>query len=260
MPVLPDSLLKLTGARDSQLKQLHQEITEFLDGEPYEWIDEVDSLAREIIARLRFRRPDEIWGLLISEIIHLLRSALDNAVHELLFPGAKVRMSKTCEFPIFDTASKYFSTGRSGGRFKIAGLRQDAIDIIDARQPHLDGPNAHSHPLWVLQELWNWDKHCVVHTAVFNKRYRNPVVTCSEDNEIVSVRMPGILEDNAEMFRYRPTGRPARLESYTEMDAEINMTVTFDEAGPASSQEVLAIIPEIGDYVRETLLEFFELP
>jgi hypothetical protein len=60
-------------------------------------------------------------------------------------------------FPIFDSAQKYES-GKTG---QIKGMRQDAIDAIDAIKPYKGGNDA----LWQLHKLNIVDKHRLLVTV-----------------------------------------------------------------------------------------------
>jgi hypothetical protein len=63
------------------------------------------------------------------------------------------------EYPISD---KRLRPGEHLRELKIVKVAK-AITVIEAHQPYVLGrPAAHTHPLWVLNKLNNWDKHRVL--------------------------------------------------------------------------------------------------
>lgn len=111
------------------------------------------------------QQPGPDIGLAIGDCLHNLRASLDHAVWHLA--DAAVRGRKT-EFPIFLNSGEFYETTEKGaptyrsGLRKITGVPDAPRTLIEDAQP-FDTPN---HPLWVLQELENFDKHRVTHTTV----------------------------------------------------------------------------------------------
>ena len=103
--------------------------------------------------------PQELYnsfGIIIGEVIHQLRSALEHTVWQLVILNGKSPDKRT-GFPIFWNAAsdktKYLAESPS----MLSGVNTKAVAIIDGLQPM--GPDYATHPLYVLNEMWNWDKH-----------------------------------------------------------------------------------------------------
>ena len=95
--------------------------------------------------------------LIVGDILHNLRSALDHlACHLVTIGGGKVT-GQTC-FPIAKGTSEYMSSKFRG---KIEGARKEAIEAIDSFQPYKGG----NFLLWELHELNKLDKHRLLLTA-----------------------------------------------------------------------------------------------
>lgn len=62
---------------------------------------------------------------------------------------------KSISFPIYDDSEKYSRQG-------LHAVAPDVPALVDAMQPYHAGNAAHDHPLWVLHELSNIDKHRIV--------------------------------------------------------------------------------------------------
>jgi hypothetical protein len=102
--------------------------------------------------------PDELWGPVIGDVIHNLRSALDHLAWEIAVPSVRTRMPRGVAFPIFFEETKAFKD-------VLKRLRSEFHALIESAQPFQSG-DLH-HPLWLLDKLWNTDKHRSLHTADF---------------------------------------------------------------------------------------------
>lgn len=115
------------------------------------------------------------WGVLIGEIAHDLRSALDGLVYQL----AKLRVDQPedTEFPVFlvgrPRGCRRSKKGRgqckaAGSHFHCRGkdriqlLRRKHRGVIERLQPYKRGNGQRLNPLWLLQEINNADKHNLI--------------------------------------------------------------------------------------------------
>jgi hypothetical protein len=92
LPSFDGIVLKLKRA-DQQLDALKKAIGVFLDGDPYEPAVQfrrirgtpVAPCVMDFTIRMIVKKPcPPMWGILIGEIVHDLRSALDHAVYQLV--------------------------------------------------------------------------------------------------------------------------------------------------------------------------------
>lgn len=96
--------------------------------------------------------------LLVGEALQNLRSALDHLVGELERRNGVDRDSQF-EFPIFWDAARY----KKESPKKVRGVPAAALAVIENSQPyHRPAPSYKDHPLWILHDLNNADKHRVL--------------------------------------------------------------------------------------------------
>ncbi len=108
-------------------------------------------------------KPPEEWGLMVGEIVHHLRSVLDNFAYQLVAANGQTPTSRT-EFPV---ALKQDWFDRVAGD-KLSGVDPRALAEIRRLQPfaRTDGGNPSTHWLWVIHQLDIVDKHQLIHVCV----------------------------------------------------------------------------------------------
>jgi hypothetical protein len=162
---------KLERAEES-IEELEREFGAFLAGNPYEIPGKFYPKRSEYVFRFRVIEPLPLrWGVLVGEIVHDLRSALDHLLWQLVIldgggPG------KHTQFPIFNRFADYrrlalVGTQRSPPMLKGLGgtLRSGHVAAITRTQPYRRPNGFTTHPLWLLARLSNIDKHQLLHTT-----------------------------------------------------------------------------------------------
>ncbi|HEY5110759.1 MAG TPA: hypothetical protein VII67_00330, partial [Acidimicrobiales bacterium] len=108
------------------------------------------------LASVRYVPP--AIDVIAGEVLQSLRSALDHLAYQLVQVGTgQPGPFSYVYFPIFDSAQEY----ESGKMRKIKGMRQEAIDAIDAIKPYKGGNDT----LWQLDHLNIVDKHRLLVTV-----------------------------------------------------------------------------------------------
>jgi len=109
--------------------------------------------------------PVELWGMLIGDCIHNLRSALDN----LCFSAARLKCDpptdeRAIQFPIFSTRQAYQDKAKP----TLKQLPKLAVDLIEHFQPFQKSTadEIQRHSLMMLQHLSNQDKHRIPQVAL----------------------------------------------------------------------------------------------
>jgi hypothetical protein len=143
------SPLRRINRAKKHLNVLNREIKGFIAGKPYRYIikkDPKDGL--DIFYPYLVKQLPLVWGFLIGEVVHGLRSALDNIAWSLAVQQDEI----TC-FPIFLKESNQFTV-------RLKRLREDIRADVEALQPYnrTDGKKR-THPLWILQRMDIIDKH-----------------------------------------------------------------------------------------------------
>jgi hypothetical protein len=159
------------------LQDLDAKMTAWLDTELASVVTEPDPehTGFFLVKVTASRPPADPFSLIIGDCIQNMRAALDQLAFSLAsaytvpLPDDWARKS---QFPIFGDEDRQ---GRSGvgpamfsnnGTAKIRGIDPAAQVIIERLQPYHQGQNFRTHPLWILCELSNIDKHRLIHPVV----------------------------------------------------------------------------------------------
>jgi hypothetical protein len=236
---------KLTRAK-SENERLGRETTESLSRRPdefYRLVPEFDLDASE--CRLRVKKvaepPLEQWEPVLGEIIHSLRSALDLLAYQLAMlhkpdepppPGT--------EFPIFIDPEQFGANRKGSGAYKIRGLSETARTAIEALQPY----GSPYHPLWVLQQLSNGDKHRlgvlivsdIAHPIVNGPRWTNAV-------ELSSRWERGPYKDGVVIARYRL--RFTGGEPGVQVEFRPTLPISVDEGVGREPRLLALVMPDL---------------
>jgi hypothetical protein len=113
--------------------------------------------------------PLEPFSLLISEILHNLRSGLDSLAFALALAHYRPhdlpnRMAEDSQFPIAGDVDRQGRDGQGPTMFKnrahqICGMHPKAQEVIKSFPAVSLGANFREHKLWTLVDLSNRDKH-----------------------------------------------------------------------------------------------------
>jgi len=143
------------------------EFMKFWDKEQAESISSYDDLERgEYVVELRPCELDLRVALIAGDFVCCLRSSLDHLAWQLAALNANgIPSNKRISFPIqgVNTLDSQIEFTKS-----TFGISEEAIAYIRSLQPYQSGERYRLHYLWVLNTLWNIDKHrhIPLHTAV----------------------------------------------------------------------------------------------
>jgi len=166
--------LKLVRA-EQQLAAIHAGIETWGLEPPYRLDKETaaEGVGRYLwIYRLaRLRSVPLEWSLLVGEFLYTLHSSLDHlawlVAAEASAPAAPDRVT----FPIFKNRQRFWRTDAQGryrsgtGGWALERMPETARPLIEQVQPFQLGTDAPQHPLWLLHELSNEDKHMALHVV-----------------------------------------------------------------------------------------------
>lgn len=257
---------RLEARLDHALKHLSAfevEAQRFLDAKPYALIREDDPHGGRDRWRVQIRRPiPAALALIAGDCTNALRSTLDNLTWAIAL--------KCSSTPPENTA---FVIARSEERFhrskwKLKGLPTGAVDEIERVQPYALGnlvqpirPDPSTNPdrdaLWMLERLWNDDKHRApalvaglarVYDINFSGLSLPPQSGVSFELNV------GAFKDGDVLVRSIPVGEPFK----GEFEPEPEFQIAFEEEGPARGTPVVGLIRTLHDLIRDRLIPRFE--
>jgi hypothetical protein len=249
---------KLDRAHD-KAEELKKRLNAITEGEPNELRMDLDPYSGEFSLYLDHVEavPDDV-PFILSETIHHFRSALDHLIYELSHRPTGPK-SRRVRFPIFlsdadfrkyngDLALRFLS---KTNRARVKRLQP--YNRVDAQQAHLDG-------LWILDTLWNIDKHRTLLIANRSVRVRSIDWRTTDglvvDERWFDVRWPKPGAKLGEGW-FRRNGPYPKLSVYALLHAEI----AFDRGcGDAAGMQVMPTIEFFERDIRENVLREFHRP
>jgi hypothetical protein len=149
---------RLTRAEE-HFKAIKAELLAYYDSDPCKISGEFDPNSEHpIITRIRVAPLRMRINTLVGEFLHDLRSSLDHLAWQLVeHNGGKPTEFTT--FPVLKVGPTPNKKGIQPPPTVVGGVSDAAMAIIEDAQPYKWGEHYAKHPLWVLHQLWNIDKH-----------------------------------------------------------------------------------------------------
>lgn len=219
-------MVELSGPRAKlswaakKLEALDLECKAFLESKPLRVAPEFDDETGCHVVRLRehARPPQFRMGLMVGDVVHNARSALDQAAWLLAYRSNPVDK-------IWEPAVAWkiaFPVTRDPGRFTthkvMPLLHEDAIAVLEGLQPYKGGnvPECIGH----LDTLWNIDKHRVIHSNNINL-------------DLSGLRfLTGAINTERDLIRHPPVTTSSELSDAIEDGAEVARVRFHEGLGP----------------------------
>ena len=226
------------------------------DPPPHSSHGEFDIDAWEWVERFQVgEEPPLRFGVILGDCVHNLRSALDHIIWQVtLLDGGTP-----------DDATQYPIASKSEGQFermaerRIAGLNARHRAMVKQTQPYHRGDQASAHPLAMLADLSNTDKHRVVHTAFsivgYDASSTLDQLAASAQQEVSPVvgwwlAKEGKLEHGTPWFRI-VWSRDEKPPADVTIGGDVTTEVAFGDVGLPASE-----FSKIADAVRKVLEAF----
>lgn len=152
--------LKLIRAEE-HLQAFKTEIALFQETGPFRIEEDRETDPDAVLVTFRGRNfPNARWSVVLGDFIHNLRSALDLLASELVSAAGNEPVHDVypkTHFPIL-TKRPDAKNGLVGQANIPGGIRDESRSLLDSVQPYQRSKPA-LHPLAILQELSNKDKH-----------------------------------------------------------------------------------------------------
>jgi hypothetical protein len=252
------AFLKIQRAQ-TQREQLRKEISAFLDPHngPFELVLEYDADSdRDRVVFMVKRDTPPLWSVIIGEILHDLRSALDHLVYEASDKDGNGEAPPGTEWPIFIDEVRYRNRAKGGGRYKIRGLSAPYQALVEKYQPFNYEEAPRLQYLWILHELSNIDKHrllVLTHAAHgLSQVALEPPPTMFIAQQ--DLREDGPLEDGAVLASWQAFGV---VQARLAVKTNITHYIAFKPPSPAlPGWDVEHILDRIGLFVAAMANEF----
>jgi hypothetical protein len=161
---------------ESHLNDLDVEMSAFTDGMPYPLGDPKPNADHTVwVIPLKLRRPlPLLWGVVLGEVVHDLRSALDHTIFQLTLDYMGSELQRT-GFPISDKPGNWDQRGGSktpdnplgfaqvSAMYQLRGVGKGVVDYVRRLQPYTLPNKPQLSAMWALHLLWNQDKHRLLH-------------------------------------------------------------------------------------------------
>lgn len=265
-PYLKQLHRRLDRAR-KHLEDFERQAARFINSIHHEVVTEKDSDGLNQLLRVKVKggkEPPLRLSFIIGDCIHNLRSILDNLVWQLgNLSGCSPQTLEHIYFPVCET-SVNFTT-----KLKLLNcLPQPAIDIIESLQPYQGGNDPHLHPLWILNRLWNDDKHrspviCMTFhksTGLSPSRWQSHRLPDGRLVQQLFLRGPMTIKAGGKFHDSKEIATvPLHAgEPEPQLNFRISFGIAFDEGGPAKGKPVAKCLRNLHDFVRDEVLTPFE--
>ncbi|MGH2731720.1 MAG: hypothetical protein ACRDJG_02040 [Actinomycetota bacterium] len=206
----------------------------WLDRSPYGVAGELDPETGWFVMTLReFEPPPLQLGLIFGDMVSNLRAALDHLVWQLVLVNGMVPTSQT-GFPISTDANQW---GPMKGR-NLVGVANHWVDEIERVQPFHQGGRAVLHPLAVLNQVNNINKHRVVSAVAVTTFEWQPTFVLNRPaeegdwvaHELIPLPPGWKLKDGAMLGRLRADSSKGDLQiTRIEKIEDVAIGVGFDD-------------------------------
>jgi hypothetical protein len=157
-----DAIYDRLGRAEEHLDAIKGHLVSYYDSDPCEMSGEfhpnLNGGAGVADSTMSIGPLDSRLNTVIGEFLHNLRSSLDHLVWQLVEQNGGKPTGDT-SFPILKVAPTPNRKGEKRPPYIAGGVSSEALAVIDWAQPYQWEERYTEHPLWLLNQLWNIDKH-----------------------------------------------------------------------------------------------------
>lgn len=231
------------------LLDLDERLHEYLDADPFELQRQVQGDGETQVFVLKVTAPPPVdLSLLVGEVTHQLRSAVDHIAYGLVVAAGNTPTRRT-GFPV--------CTVRPPSLKVAGGVSDAALAAVDSVQPYQRHEPA-AHPLHILNTLWNVDKHRNLHVTALQSTSSQIFLGEPDGSALVGGQ-----------FRTEPVGHDGIIGVFrfpggaippqTEVTASGSSFIALADPGPwPADKPVQLLLEELHQYVALVLLPKFE--
>jgi hypothetical protein len=249
-----------------QLKALERAGRIFMKREPYRATGKYDGKRRVYVAYIhRVLDMPEHWPLQVGDIVHNLRSTLDNLTYALAVKHSGIPNDqdvRKIQFPICTIHGAFH--GKKGERQRRLSLLSPAAQAaIEKLQPYNTPMKPdQTHTLLVLNELANIDKHrrillVVGAAASTSVELRGPGIP--EGTSVIGYA--GELQDHTEIGSWAfvsPSSSARMVHPKVDMHARLAFQVRFGQGTPAAGLAAIEALARIHAHIKNKVCPALE--
>jgi hypothetical protein len=194
-----------------------------------------------------------MYGVIIGDFVHNLRSALDHTIWKLANPPSRANAFPVCISESGASDSFYGTAKEAGlGVRRLRNVPNPAFDFVADVQPY--NRLQDRDPLWQLNEMWNEDKHRTL-LVVANPSWSTPFVVATKDGRDVYEGETKEKDPNnpAEVFRL-----DANSDSEVIVGVPGKVDIRFASPPVMANRVVMPTLGWIFKYVSGVLLSGLE--
>lgn len=238
---------------EEHLRSLDDEVTWLMKNKPYAIVRQPkpDGSGKSIRIERRQLPRRAKFDLISADIIHNLRSALDQIAYALAKPP-----TRNTAFPVwlYERGHKGRSFYGKRGREQVEHMSPEAEEALERVQPY---NRAKEHdPPWLLHNLWIDDKHKIIPAIpVFNFTHRVDITPAEGTEELPSaIEMASRVGDEGDIVFDLPEAFDANID----LEPVPTLNIRFEvSARPYGGRNVIATTQWLHKYIREFVLPLF---
>lgn len=255
-----DGVKLKVGRALEHLLALDDEIAAYRDKDPYKILREIDYGD----SRLRFSYwltefPPPHLSVVIGDVVNNLRSALDHLAWQLVLAnGGTPRSDRPAtQFPI-----RLKQRDRSGNVRPpevAGGVAPAVVAELDQLQPYQRRLDPEKHPLALLAELSNVDKHRTLHTTALHTLQSEVTLITTDGRRLPGTPASGPVK-HGEVLAVFPLTHDdvANADPSAEIEAKGRDFLALEAAGSWGDEPVTQLLERLVKYVDQTVVPKFE--
>ncbi|MDA0256567.1 MAG: hypothetical protein O3C25_02345 [Chloroflexi bacterium] len=215
-------------------EQLARETRAFTENKPTSFEARREHNVGDYVVSVRIREPSRTWAVLVGEVVHHFRSTLEHLIWQLILHDGGQPVAGRTGFPIFTERERYESVDRGGGRWMIDGVADRGQALIESLQPFQladEGLRPETQSFWVLNQLWNIEKHRTLHLC---NTLAEVVELRVDPADGLVLRSAWIVDEGAQLEDGMTIARWHVVEGdgTIEVKAKLSTRVALAESGP----------------------------
>jgi hypothetical protein len=249
--------LKLDRAEE-HLHALDDEILAYLDSQPFKIVVNVQPSDPSTVL-IEFHvttQPPERLSVILGDCIHNLRSSLDHIACDLV-----TKAGGSCDHTQFPIADSMLDKNANPKQPLTVGAAIDpqALAFIDALQPYHRGQDAPSHPLAIVRDLSNIDKHQTLHTTATYVT-GTQVFMQFPDGILLGGQLTHRVARDQTVIGVFPLSEPfdPAANPDVEVSAGGSAFVAIEQAGPWADRPVAVLVDEVLQFIRRDVVAGLE--